>query len=272
MPLEMTTECNKLWTMFNTLRADNKSIGSIHMCVLKFLVPGDIFWCHLQKNKDGLFIAVQDGSENAILKKKAYRSDVLVPLNQVQRAMGFYVPQVIAGHEQGRLYFRMPMDFGVMMSGHHNTWIYEKVHMPCTLHFPTIANVFWIYDDRSSYLLKIGIMVIWEMQGKTAVEVYKHKMNQWKQARGNVPIYETLIAPDKLYKVRPTRFQIFCEWGGHGDVRKCVDSNYVVHVAGNPRVLEVPTNTIHAYYNWRPIIIALYVLQVTRQAFGGSQE
>ena len=120
MPLGMTEECTILWKMFNKLRAEDKSLGSNHKCMLKFLVPGDIFWCHLQKNKNGLFIAVQDGSETAILKKKGLRSDDVVPLTQTQAAMGFYVPQVIAGHDQGRLYFPKPIHFGIMMSGHHN--------------------------------------------------------------------------------------------------------------------------------------------------------
>ena len=146
----MTEQCVVLWNMFNKLRAENKDIGNIHKCMLKFLVAGDISWCNLGKNKAGLFIAVDDPEVNASLKKKGLRGDDVFPLTQSQAAMGVYVPQVIAGHEQGRLYFPKPIHFGIMMSGHHNNCIYEKVHMPCTLHFPTIAYEFWIYDDRSS--------------------------------------------------------------------------------------------------------------------------
>ncbi len=92
--------------------------------------------------------------------------------------------------------------------------------MPCTFYFPILAYEFWNYDDRSSQLVKFGILVIWEMQGMTAMDVYNHTMKQWKKA-GDKTLYEAMETPDKFYKVRPARLHFICECGSYwkNDVR-----------------------------------------------------
>ena len=92
----------------------------MHKFVLHLMVPGDIIWVHMMKNKDALHIAVQKGTDKTMFWKKGLRSSDVSMLNQTYPASGFYVPQVIAGHDQGRLYFPKPIHFGIMMSGHHN--------------------------------------------------------------------------------------------------------------------------------------------------------
>ena len=64
-------------------------------------------------------------------------------------------------------------------------------------------------------------MVIWEMQGMTAMDVYRHKMKQWRKAGDKFTIHEAMETPDKFYKVRPTRLQLICECGSYwkSDVR-----------------------------------------------------
>jgi hypothetical protein len=41
-------------------------------------------------------------------------------------------------------------------------------------------------------------MVIWEMQGKTAMDVYRHKMKQWRKAGDKFTIHEAMETPDKF--------------------------------------------------------------------------
>ena len=98
MPSKMRLYFEKLWNMLAKLRLEQKQLwfaGSMHTFLAHLMVPGDVIWVHLRKNKNELQIPVRKGSDQAQFWRKAFGKGSLSMLNSSKPAGGFYVPQVI---------------------------------------------------------------------------------------------------------------------------------------------------------------------------------